>query len=240
MYLSTQILPALYFKMIFLFNLIHYHSFQWCPTQDYTSFLYFQITLISSNWEVDACSMQDMVVWTVQAGSGAPASGPYVRRGSCLSGQSQLYISPAPRELLPASHFLKGPHSDKWREDTMHTQQGWWTGQKDTLVDRNPTYFSFAHTYAYCIRTSKMSSRCCNALQSFWFIMPRTMSLHCALTITPVHTKSMLQMDPVIHGFHVQNWVPPYISEWMFWESKRYSMDMDWRISYTALGSSDR
>lgn len=92
---------------------------------------------IYNNWEVDAWSTQDMVV---QAGSGAPASGPYVRRGSCLPGQSLPYISLAPRELLPASHFLKGPHGDKWREDTMHTQQGWWTGQKDTLVDRNLTY----------------------------------------------------------------------------------------------------
>lgn len=36
-----------------------------------------------------------------------------------------------------------------------------------------------------------MSSRCCNALQSFWFIRPRTMSLHCALTITPVHTQKV-------------------------------------------------
>ncbi len=144
----------------------------------------------------------------VQAGAGAPASGPYVRRGSCLPGQSLPYISPAPRELLHASHFLRGAHGDKWREDTLCTQQGWWTGQKDTLVDRNLTYLlKHIHTHTRCIGASKMSSRCCNALQPFWFIRSRTVSLHCGFAITPPHTQSIRQMDPVIHGFHVQNWV---------------------------------
>lgn len=53
---------------------------------------------------------------------------------------------------------------------------------------RQKSHILLILTQIHCIRTSKMSSRCCNALQSFWFIYPWTMSLHSALTITPAHT----------------------------------------------------
>lgn len=178
-----------------------------------------------------------MVVWTVQAGSGAPASVHMSEEEAVCLGRASR-ISPLHQGSCSLPLISSGNCTViNWgRIPCTHSRGG--ERVKKTHLQTEILHTSHSHTDTYhCIRTSKMSPRCCNALQSFWFMRPRTMSLHSALTITPAHTHKVCYRWTLLSmGFMFRI---EYHRTLANWESKRYSMDIEWRISYTALGSSD-